>query len=461
MKELTYNIRYKVASHNHYGILPKTTGGFYTEFLVLNYTDTPIYIQTALGEEIPIETTFRNDARPRVEIWRRSHVGMRKFKNGGHVEEASDDPVCSMIIDWDKFYNIPTYVKEFNILVYGKEAKGIANHPHLDGCFKDTVELTANHIMESASNPPMAMLANDPSGDIKRLFVEMNEYICEVPVSNDPNFTEEYVLALRDTEGGKAYKYYELDITAIKANQLVEQSVGDYSIFRVCASRTELHDAVIRDRESRNSLFDYSKLNAYRNQLKEEFSGKIEHLKCTIQGKDENIKMMEDNHKNQLLKRDNEIDILSRRLESLQKDYEIKLGIRKTDMELKKYDLDATKCDIDKETAELNHITKKEVAEIQSQIANLKVEKEKESNRGAKISTISTTAKAAAVMAPIVVGIGTWMVAKYVAPVAATVAVAATMSSAVASIATELSWVASNVGHSISNACTAIFGWLW
>jgi hypothetical protein len=426
--------------------LGRNTVCYYGEYQVINYSDEPIYIQDCEGEEYTIPSSYRSDTPARIEILHRRVNGARNFSCN---VEKFNGPIEVMTIDYDKHYSIPTYIKEFNILIYGPNCKSIATHPQLSGRLSSIVGSSENIINKGASQAPLFILGNDPTGKIKHIYIGINGSVCDVNISQDPDNDEKYYLCRHDNDLQKKYTYEELDPKSLEWDHVHEYVTEDGYIFPICLGKDMLKEYLeSKHLENRNKFSSIHIANA-RKEVQQTLAAEIEQLQDTIKVRDKTINNLKSTHADMIEEKNMEIKLLNNRIVSLQKDMELRLDIKKRD-----FDDDKTSTDV--EMYKINSELKKALMESQKEIANLKVKKEENSVKSAQVSTLGVGFKTAAVVLPIVaLGLG-WLASH---TLSSTTNIIQTSTSLIGSVGTAICDGVRYVGGKICDTVGSFFSW--
>jgi predicted phage tail protein len=299
-----------------------------------------------------------------------------------------------MTIDYDKNYSTPTYIKELNILIYGPNCKNIAKHPCFSNRFGYVVESSEDIIRKGASQAPIFILGNDPTGKIKHIYLGINGSVCDVNVSQDPDNDEKYYLCRHNNDLKKKYSYEELDPKSLEWDHVLEYVTEDGNIFPICLGKDRLKEYLeSKHLENRNKFSSTHIANA-RKEVQQTLAVEIEQLQDTIKVRDKTISNLKSTHADMLVEKDTEIKLLNNRIASLQKDMELRL-------DLKKRDFDDDKTTIDMQLYKANSDLKEKLSETQKEIARLRVKKEENSVKSSQVSTLGIGFKTAAIVLPI------------------------------------------------------------
>lgn len=193
------NLVRKSKIEKYQGDLTFKTGSIYSEFKIINQ----------MGEEICALDYNNQIARIKPEpgynarnfddrcltIQYRFVNGPRVFTNG-YIESTLSD-YGEFVIPYDVFITETVFVEEVNALFFNPRwHTGTLNHPHSKEYISQQIDKIRSEIARATVYSPITIIANDPSGKITQLFVELNGRICTVKVTNFKEINEDDVVAI-------------------------------------------------------------------------------------------------------------------------------------------------------------------------------------------------------------------------------------------------------------------------
>lgn len=167
------------------GALPNK-GSYYNEFQIINNLNEDILALDFLNRPITIEPD--GDLRPRddercVVIQYRAIRGPRKIAS--MAQDVSFSEYYRMTIPYNLLFKTPVFVEEVNALLYHPRWHPFENfHPHSKKYLEREHDRYRRELYNSSGYMPINIIANDPSGRIKALYVVINGEICTSKVTN-------------------------------------------------------------------------------------------------------------------------------------------------------------------------------------------------------------------------------------------------------------------------------------
>jgi hypothetical protein len=203
------------------GGLAHSRGSFYNEVKIINYLGEDITALDYKNDKVvfkPEGAVIPADERNLI-IQYRSTRSPRVIGNLGL--ETSVSEFGTMTIPYDLLLQEPIFVEEINALLFSPVWHPTAMlHPHSKEYNDLQNDKLRNEISRDAVYSPITIMANDPQGKIKQLYIALNDKICTVKVTN--------------CNAG----LYETDVVAISIRGSINGALDDRKIIRT--SFTEL-----------------------------------------------------------------------------------------------------------------------------------------------------------------------------------------------------------------------------
>jgi len=346
--------------------LPGDIGSYYHEFLIINYLNEDIYAVDYQNKPILIKQhEERSDPWYRkLEVRSRHHNGKRTYDPFRRYETTPSKHEI-MSISYDVLRQQPIFVEELNAVLCFADQLSITLHPHS----KEAVAERTHQVQEATAEilteaPPFVLIANDPSGVIKELFVLLNGHICSARVTHFVKEADNVVIGFRN----KTYSAEEFTRhrTTFKELRQQDEKVWHLAGFQLSSNRSWFEHVIAVDSSQKPDYVSMDTVNALIKKARLEDALTIH----TLQDENKEAK---------------------RRLGVIETAYD---ELRDGDYQDTMAQVDQTKLDL--EYAKL----KKLQADAESKLAieQLKVKKE-------LIATIGTVAKTAAIMVPVGIGI--------------------------------------------------------
>lgn len=170
------------------GGLASAMGTFYSEVQIINYTGEEICVldYENLVARIAPEPGFivSNLMERRIIIQQRYCSGKRHHTVSGYLEDTPSTQITT-IIPYDALISETVFSEDVNALFYiTRYNPGPHFHPHSEAYLKRHYDEVRDRIARDATYAPVTIMANDPAGKFKKLFIELNGHICSVEVTN-------------------------------------------------------------------------------------------------------------------------------------------------------------------------------------------------------------------------------------------------------------------------------------
>lgn len=248
------------------------------------------------------------------------------------------------------------YVKELGYTFSINEEEVLLQHPKLDLTIEKKIADTVQIIKDSHQDAIFKCIINDPFGRFKTAYLGFYGHVFPVKVSNKEHLEAKCDIYCRNLNG--EYDIHSIDIEELTKG-LCEIKDMDDNILSICADKESAHAWVFRNKGKYTSGFTKEEIEKIEKDLKK-------HYESILSEKDEEIKSLK--HKNDLLST-------------------------------------AYQEHLQRETLKAKHLHETRSMIHDSQIENLKYQKEVVSARSADISATSNIVKAAGIIIPAVLGL--------------------------------------------------------
>lgn len=454
-----FSTTYDSASVQHSGALSLGTPGFYTEYQIINYMGEPIFVQDANGVEQQIDAVYTIDGCRRIEILIRKNNGPRSTNH--MVREIWEGNIEKLTINVHELDERPVYIRELNLLFYVSSTRIGTTHPQIGNDLVSSMDDVSQIVNNSFSEAVTSIVVNDPKNRLPGLYTSINGIVCCVVVNKDADQPECCQLFFRTSNGPNKFhqRIIEFD-TIIDSNGVIDMP-GNEKIY-LATTKEKIQQVHEQERLEREALMTPEMLDQYKVKHAERHAQTMEDLKSDKTELGNQLKIVEEKHKQELQKKEVQIGDLKLDLED--KDKQLKKMTNR--LELVQDQLDAA-LKLDDNTLKRERIRTHTVnEEAKRDTAELKLQKEETSLRGTQASTVSTVVKSAAIIVPIVATGLIWLMrtpAKegvcmgLLSSKMATMAqVIRTAGSGVSSIISSIREYADDVCHNISSA---VSGW--
>lgn len=367
----------KTTVKNDKGALPFNLGSYYNEFQIINYLGEDIHAIDHLNQVVIIKPQEKSGIPledDRCIIIQYRHVqGPRIIGDRGM--EITHSTYCTMTIPRRVLLEDTIFVEEINALLFCPKWHPNTNlHPHSKEHIALQHERIRYEIARKASGCPITIMANDPTGEISSLHIELNGQVYTVKVTNfnsDENEKDLVVMGIRGSVNGDVD---DLKIVRTSFTDLLRQNPLCWEIGGFLVSR---------DRHWLENKLNVEKVKPVSNGIPSE---EVKNLLNQAKAED---KAYIENLSETVIQKDREIKELKSRYKTLHESYDdlVKNGYmdRNSEFVFRKLDVD-----------EENIKAKVEEAKINQKTERIKFTKE-------NLSTIATVAKTIAVIIPLVV----------------------------------------------------------
>ena len=268
------------------------------------------------------------------------------------------------------------FVEELNAVLCFRDQLSINKHPHSKSAIDDRIQAIKFEVEVNHDECPFLILANDPSGDIKEIHIEVNGVICTTKVTNFAEESDRVTLAYRDhAQKGRPSSVddYTIHRTTFAELSAIDPQVWTFGGFRMARSREWFERVLEIERSRKPTVVETSAVTALIEQARVDDVERIKILTEEIKDITTRFKRLEATH--EALKSGEYHNDTARLLQE--------------------------KLDLERAKIEQAAIEAKQAAEEAKQSA----ETERYKMQREIISTIGMVAKTIAVMVPICIGI--------------------------------------------------------
>jgi hypothetical protein len=265
---------------NSYGALPHRIGSFYNESLIINYLNEPLYAIDYNNHPVliqqhphPVYGNYR-----KVEIRSRSHLGQATMRTYDPRTGLETTPTRHEImqISFESLREQPFFVEELNAVLCFHDQLSITKHPHSKEAVAELVRDIQIEVYKSKADAPFVLLANDPSRNLTKLFIEVNGVICSVRVTHITEEEDSILLAVRDKDHSpESFTRHQSTFT-----QLLTQDPKIWTLggFRLSSDREWFEQVLQIERSTKPSTIEVSIVDALLKRAREEDSDRIKLL---------------------------------------------------------------------------------------------------------------------------------------------------------------------------------------
>lgn len=363
---------------NSSGQLSPMIGSYYGEHQILNYSGCDLF---GITHTNIITAAIKSDVLPSVssrrcvQIRARSVCGKRDLRNGYDTSSAKHTLIT---IPHDLLMQGPIFVEQLNLVLTFQEFLHNTKHPHSKVYHDEQMRDLKDKLNRVIVEMPVALVANDPTGQIRELYIDINHHICAVKVTHFKRENDDVVLAIRDKE----YSVEEMTVHRTTFTDLRQENPCGWTLggFTFSTQRTWLVQEMARRIEKPSEIISKEVIA----ELIERASADGKNIILALQ---EKMRQLED--ENEMLRVENKE--LRTTIKTMQ---EAHVPERQAEIVLRKMQVEETK--LSHEADRLKHQSREEDLKHQRDLAmeNQKFYKE-------LVTTIGTIVKALAVVLPI------------------------------------------------------------
>lgn len=183
MNELRYTI-----NEYHFDSIPLNFTGLYTESIILNYTNSAIYVidKHDVKTDIPAQPT--PDGRLEIEIRIRSINGARTSDPKRSLPKAIPGKIIK-INRWE-IESQPVYIAELDILICSATHIADAKHPYHAMDFREIIDHTIQQYQDTDRMHTLRVFANTEDKELSELYVNYAGNTIRVEVTHNVGYSE-------------------------------------------------------------------------------------------------------------------------------------------------------------------------------------------------------------------------------------------------------------------------------
>lgn len=260
--------KYKV-TETQQGPVDNMSAGHYEELLVQNYTSTAIVIINKNNDKSTIPPLSHHSGEAQVEITYRRTDGPR------HATNSQVDipiPTQQISVRYGEILVEPIYISEVDLVVCTPDRINSVSHPRFAANYEDAISRIHSELSENLTQPALHILANDPTGVVRKLYISIEGVIREVTTTNYPG--ESRILSLL-YPGKSSGNYNKVQISL----EQIEKGNGAVNlrdrIFYVGMSKNQIDKRILADKDTELELFDKEDLAIHVRDLKESHTKEI------------------------------------------------------------------------------------------------------------------------------------------------------------------------------------------
>lgn len=267
-----YKKRYKIEQTKRRPI-DNTSTGHYLEQLISNQSIHPVVVVDKDNNKVTIPSMNFVGSEGYILITK------RQTSNPRYIEKTNlDRPISSLeiIIKPDEIQDGPLYVTECDVVLCLPKHINIAQHPRFAASYEDAVNKVYQEIKDDIRLPTLRVLANDPEGKIKKLYLSIEGVIKEIMVA-DYTAEDGYCILLYPKTEYTESKKIVLPLNAIKNGNGVLSH--NNHIYYIGLSRADVSKQQHNVKEERLNLYTKDELNIKLQELELKLQKDIEDLR--------------------------------------------------------------------------------------------------------------------------------------------------------------------------------------
>ena len=266
-----------IQEHVEVGGLPHRVGNYYNESLIFNYINEPIYAIDYKNRFVCIQShPIKIAGNRKIEIRCRFHNGNRKYDDFSNYELTQNKHEI-ITIPYDVLREQPVFVEELNAVLCFHDQLSITKHPHSKEELDNEINRIKLEIAQSqSSDSPFVLLANDPSGKINTICIEVNGVICETKVTCYSREIDRVILGLRN----KPHSLEDFTTYTTTFSELMKQDQRVWTLggFRLSSSREWFENVLCIERASKPECIEVAAVDSLIKQTRSEYENKIQQL---------------------------------------------------------------------------------------------------------------------------------------------------------------------------------------
>lgn len=434
--------------------LQQQISSFYSEICVCNYFGEEVYAMRPDGTVMEILPIVVGQSNGLLEISVLSkttgHVGLPFYND--RVPNNTKYPKVDIRITKERLNAGPYYCRDTgHTFCFAKHLGAMKSQ-----CLNDPevvsrkIEERCEEIFAANASMPLMVYANCHDSSIEYLYFELNEKLCSVRVFHNLDQEECIFVSITRQENIRKYEFTDLDWSKMN---YVEKTIFD-RVWRFGTNLEKVENSIRNELVRKRTLltqeeFDTElqiKVAEYEKRVKEKddeisvLKKDIERVKKELQ--DTTYELTSANDK---AKASYEQEILAMKLARAQQEQE---NLREKDAQTREQFYR------DLETERRKQESEQQKQKAEQKIAEEKVRREELSTKSAEVSTLGTVAKVAAVLIPLAISAGVWVVTR-------TSSTSAFLIESIASSCMNgIVSVVSDTVNSIRNTASRFWGWL-
>lgn len=190
-----------IQEHLEVGGLPHKIGSYYNESLIINYLNEAVYAVDYKNRKVLIQQHPASMYDRKLEIRCRAISSEARRYDPNTYLETTKCKHDVITIPYGTLRREPVFVEELNAVLCFGDQLSIIKHPHSQKGIDERIEIAISEKVNVPLEAPFYVYANDPSGKLSVLFMEINGKICETVVTNFTHESDRIIVAFRDKPG--------------------------------------------------------------------------------------------------------------------------------------------------------------------------------------------------------------------------------------------------------------------
>jgi hypothetical protein len=213
--------QFSLETKSNINYISRSIPGWYQETLIVNSTNTDIYIVDIHNNKYCIPPTsyeYQNQYPNSVVIQYKVNNGYLQKNQFGYDQGGNYYQAILSLNDLEQNY---FYSSELNIVVTHKKFLSIVKHPQSILDYQNQIKTTLSNVRSILNNPVFTVIVNDPHKTVDKLYMIVNNKMCSIPVTHyedQPAFCNIYYL----TDSDVSYT----DIVELSLDEILHSSRG-------------------------------------------------------------------------------------------------------------------------------------------------------------------------------------------------------------------------------------------
>lgn len=171
---------YKIINRSM-GAVPDTSQGLYEERVVINCSAYDVGVVDKFGRKFTVKQDTKEVGHD-IKIYIRSGLGNRASDKRSLA--LLETIVC--VVEYQTLLTNHVYIKEADLVLCNSKDLNHVSHPNLSFSYEDNFRMMYASMIDSNSikTPTIKVVANDPSGRIKHIYMSILDTICKIEVTN-------------------------------------------------------------------------------------------------------------------------------------------------------------------------------------------------------------------------------------------------------------------------------------